>query len=85
MEECVDIIDSLNNRKADKVNWEERRAMNEVTKRSGHYINSDEDMTLEEVETAQQLDETAGATNKKEKDLMTEMSNILKEMEQIDG
>jgi len=85
VEECVGIIDSLNSRKADVVNWEERKAMDEVTRRSGHLIHSGEDMTLEEIESAQQLDETAGATNKKEKDLMSGMSSILKELEQIDG
>jgi hypothetical protein len=81
MEECIGIIDNLNSRKVDVVNWEERKAMDEVTKRSGHYINSGE---LEEVEAAQQLDETAGATNEKEKDLMSGMSDILKELEQLD-
>jgi len=84
MEECVDIIDNLNSRKVDVVNWEERKAMDEVTKRSGHYINSGEDMTAEEIETAQRIDETAGATSEKEKDLMSGMSSILKELEQLD-
>jgi hypothetical protein len=85
VEECMGIIDNLDSRKADKVNWEERRLMDEATKRSGHLIHSGEDMTSEEVEAAQELDETAGATNEKEKDLMSGLGDILKEMEQLDG
>lgn len=80
MEECVDIIDNLSSRKVDVVNWEERKAMDEATKRSGHYIDSGE----LEVEATQQIDETAGATNEKEKDLMSGMNSILKELEQLD-
>jgi len=85
LEGMLDILESLDNRKVDKVNWEEREAMNEATKRSGHMLHSGEDMTPEEVESAQELDETAGATNNKEKDLMSGMSDILKELEQING
>jgi hypothetical protein len=43
IEECVDILDNLNSRKNDKVNWEERRQMDEATKRSGQYISHEED------------------------------------------
>ena len=86
MEEMVGIVDNLDSRKStDKVNWEERRAMDEATRRSGHLIHSGEDMTPEEMESAQELDETAGATSDKEKDLMSGMGDILKELEQLDG
>lgn len=85
VEDCMFIINTIDNRKADVVNWKEKEAMNEATKRSGHLIHSGENMSAEEVEAAQQLDETAGATNEKERDLMSGMGNILKELEQLDG
>ena len=83
MAEMVEIVENLDSRKVDKVNWEERRQMDEATKRSGHLIHSGEEMTDEEVESVQQLDETAGATSEKEKDFMSGMSDILKELEQL--
>lgn len=43
IEECVDIINNLDSRKVDKVNWEERRQMDEATKRSGKYILHEDD------------------------------------------
>jgi len=87
VEDMLGILDNLDSRKVDKVNWEERRLMNEATKRSGHFLHFDEgeeDTTPEEVESSQQLDEISGATSKKEKDLMAGMGDILKELEQID-
>ena len=91
MNELLGIIDSLDNRKVDKVNWEERRLMNEATKRNGHLIDSgQEDIAFvesgeETTPDGEPIDETAGATSKKEKDLLSGMSNIMKDLEQLDG
>lgn len=90
-EELLGILDSLDNRKADKVNWEERELMNEASRRSGHIlsIESEGEMLDSNGEVldadGEVLDETAGSTNEKEKELMSGMGNILKDLEQLDG
>lgn len=82
MDECLNIIERLENRKTgDVINWEEKQALNEATKRSGHFIGSSSGGYDGEVAPG---DETAGATSDKEKELMSGMSDILKDMEKLD-
>lgn len=78
--ECMAIVDSIENRKADVINWDEKQRLDEATKRSGHFIGATHTDYDGEV-----VDETAGATSDKEKELMSGMGDILKDMEQLDG
>jgi hypothetical protein len=82
IDECLDIIGNVERRKAEVVNWEERRLLNEVTKRSGHILHKGEPATKEA--QTQILNETAGATSNKEKELMGGLGDILKNLEQLD-
>jgi hypothetical protein len=81
IEECLDILGNVERRKAEVVNWEERRLLDEVTKRSGYILHRDEPATNAPTKI---LNETAGATSNKEKELMGELGDILRDLEQLD-
>jgi len=81
MEECLEIINTVNRRKLDVINWEEKRQLNEITKRSGHLLHKGEELLTE---AGAINDKTAGASSPKEKELMSGFSDILKGLEQID-
>lgn len=85
MEGMLDILENLDNRKIDKVNWDEREAMNEATKRSGHILSIESEGGLINEDGEEILDETAGATSDKEKDLMGTLGGIMQEWEKQDG
>jgi hypothetical protein len=109
--ECLNILDNLNSRKTDKVNWAERKQMDEATKRSGQYITHEEDayeeapkqQVLTEKQQNPETNEAAQTKTKskkqkqivaeeekvevsdKERDLMDELSGVMKLLEGIDG
>ncbi len=100
MSEMIGIINNIENRKADVINWDEKTRMNEATKRNGHLITSDEDGPnrpyLEEPSTNQtsesnktktknRIDETKVKVTKEEKDLMETLGGIMDIWEETDG
>jgi len=89
VEDCLEIIGNIERRRVDIVNWDEKKKLNEVTKRSGHFLHKDEEqpvMTEAVMDKKEKpIDETVGASSQKEKDFMSGLGDVLRELEQLDG
>lgn len=88
IEYCLSINETLSNRScnSDVVNWEEKAEMDQVTRRSGKYLETREIVNYNEPEATEEkrLDETSGAENEGEKELMAGMGDILREIEEYE-
>lgn len=87
MEEALSILESLNSRKADKVNWEERAQMDAISrKRSG--IVSEESNDKKEPSKEMNEDKpqkNKKPENKKENDLLEYLGGVMNYLEGNDG
>jgi hypothetical protein len=94
LDEALSILESLDSRKADKVNWEERAQMNEISKRSGKYLMTEENAKKESKDDHQEKDieqkeikeekVTKYSPNEKEKNLLGYLDGVMNLLEEID-
>jgi hypothetical protein len=94
LDEALSILENLDSRKVDKVNWEERAKMNEISKRSGKYLMTEgstkkesKDIPQEkEVEQKEIKEEKATkySPNEKEKNLLGYLGGVMNLLEEID-
>jgi hypothetical protein len=92
-ENCLSILNSLDHRKVDKVNWEERAAMDVVSRRSGKFIGKEEAPLVESKVDEKKLDEISKEVPKKkstklkskEEDLMEALGGVMNILEGYDG
>jgi len=92
MNEALGILDTLNSRKVDKVNWEERAQMNEISKRSGKYLVTEDvakeqlvDKSKENIEQEEvKEDKEVRGPTKKEDDLLGYLGGIMNLLEGFD-
>jgi len=94
LNECLEILDNIDNRKADCVNWEERSQMDEATMRSGNMLfdeksNSDTFKILNnniDIGNKKDKPEIKEAKPKDEKEaaLMAGLADIMEQVEKLD-
>jgi len=81
VEECLSVLNYLDSKKSDVVNWEERAEMDRVTRSHGS-INNSELLTDEQEITAPDKKFSA---NEKENELMSGLADIMNQLEDTDG